>query len=177
MNNELWRVVVATQLLCLVIFTHGVSQALGLSYEETMEEMLIQCSSSQQQQQQQKLSSSPLAASKARSAAHECEKSDPYGEYKNSIATLKTRYSKREFLCAFFSKAVDVDVELTAVFSHANFTIHSVSLFLFFFKFCVPAAALCDAIMTLLSALMRIFIANFFTQSTFVSISSMDLVL
>lgn len=131
MNNELWRVVVATQLLCLVIFSHGVSQALGLSYEETTEEMLIQCSSSQQQQQQ-KLSSSPLTASKARSAAHECEKSDPNGEYKNSIATLKTRYSKREFLCAFFSKAVDVDVELTAVFSHANFTIHSVSLFLFF---------------------------------------------
>lgn len=124
MNNKLR--VVAVQLFCLVIFADGVSQALGLSYEETMEEMLIQCASFQQQQQQ--VPASPLAASKTRSA-HECEKNDPDGEYRNAIATLKTRYSKREFLCTFFSKAHDVDVELSAVFSHANFTIHSVSLF------------------------------------------------
>lgn len=117
MNNKT-RVVV--QLFFIVVLANGVIQTMGLSYEETMEEMLIQCSSTQQ-------SSTTPSAPKTR-IVHECEKNDPDGDYKYSIATLKTRYSKREFLCTFFSKAEDVDVELAVVFSHANFTMHSVSV-------------------------------------------------
>lgn len=120
--NNIFSVV---QLIVIVVFGVSMTQIMGLSYEETIEEMLNQCSNSFQH-------STPATASKNR-LVHECEKNDPDGDYKYSIAAaLKTRYSKREFLCTFFSKAEDFNVDLLILLSHTNFTVHSVSLNQFF---------------------------------------------
>jgi hypothetical protein len=84
---------------------------------------LIQCNSYQH--------ATVLFTSKNRT--HECEKLDPDGEYKYFIVTMKTRYSKRDFLCGFFLKSEDASVELSVMLSHANFIVTSVSEFLYSF--------------------------------------------
>lgn len=116
--NNIFSVV---QLFIIGVFAVYVTHIMGLSYEETIEEILNQCSYSIQHSKPTTFKNSRLV--------HECEKNDPDGDYKYSItAAMKARYSKREFICTFFSKAEDFNVDLVILLSHANFTVHSVSV-------------------------------------------------
>jgi hypothetical protein len=89
--------------------------SLTFVYEESFDDMLIQCNNYQQELYE----NSPRVA-------HECEKEDPDEDFSYYITAMITKYGKLNFLCVLLFKAEDFKLDLKLLFSHENYTINSV---------------------------------------------------
>lgn len=109
MNNNFFLQIVTIVSICLV------DESLEIPYVEPLDELLIQCNTFQ------------YSVSLKNRTVHECEKVDLDGDYKYFIVPMKSRYSKRDFICGFFLKSDDAFVDVHVMFSHADFNVAAVS--------------------------------------------------
>lgn len=84
-------------------------------YEESIGEMLSQCTLHQHNVQQ------------ANRTKHLCEKPDFDDDFSYFITPMETKYSRRKFLCFLFFKDEYFKLKFKLWFSHANYSVNAVS--------------------------------------------------
>lgn len=100
--------------LLIVSVCLGVSLSLTHEYEESIDDLLVQCNAYQSQLE-----------SKNRTN-HACEKKDPDREFSYHIMSMKAEFTKRDYLCALFFKTDYISLDFEFLFSHAQFNIDAV---------------------------------------------------
>lgn len=89
----------------------------SLGYQETTNEMLIECNAYQSQ---------IFADNRTK---HQCEKDNFSEDFSYVIEPMETRYSKQKFLCFLFLKNEFYKLKFKLWFSHKNFVVDAVSEF------------------------------------------------
>lgn len=84
-------------------------------YEESIGEMLSQCTLFQREVQQ------------VNRTKHLCEKPDFEDDFSYFITPMETKYSRRKFLCFLFFKDEYFKLKFKLWFSHANYSVNAVS--------------------------------------------------
>lgn len=101
--------------LTLIVF--GVSSAVEKGFEESQDDMLIQCNMHQTE---------IFAANRT---VHECENNNYNEHYSFIITDMVTHYSKQKFLCFLFIKSETFKLKFKFWFSHKNYKVNAVSEF------------------------------------------------
>lgn len=83
-------------------------------YEESINDLLVECNAYQSK------------VHFNNRTAHPCEKEDPDGDFRYFIQPMKTRYSKRDYLCVLFFKNEFSSLDFNLLFSHAQFAVDAV---------------------------------------------------
>lgn len=101
--------------LVLIIFLEFYDDCSAQFYEETLNEMLLQCNIHQNEVRQEDR------------VRHICEKPDFDDDFSYFISPLETQFSKRKFLCLSFFKDDQLKLKFKLWFSHSNYTVNAVS--------------------------------------------------
>lgn len=102
-------------LAIFILFCLAFDESLSIDYQESTDDMLIQCNSYLSQIFDDNRTS------------HQCEKDNFSEDFSYVIETLETHYSKQRFLCFLFLKDDYFKLKFKLWFSHENFAVDAVS--------------------------------------------------